>query len=148
MSGFTARHVRNLLTHADYLDSLPEEGFNMRTFYRPNGDVCVGFPAMATKKPECGTVACALGHAPSAGFKPKVDEDWGDYCIRIFGPLATMKVHIRCPDSGAWHYVFGGYWAVAEDPYDRTAKAAAQRMRRITKIIVRRMRSEAINARD
>jgi hypothetical protein len=110
-----AKHKANLLKLAAYLDTLPDdyERFDMYEYMKDeDGDVVW---ITTQNKPTCGTVACAIGHGPSAGVRVYGDTDWGDYADRVFGRLPD-----RCFD-----YMFSSGWTY----YDNTPKGAAARIR-------------------
>ena len=64
---------------------------------------------------DCGTVACACGHGPLAGVKPKRGEDWEDYSIRAF----------TNGQPRLWSFLFSSDW----HDVDNTPKGAAARIR-------------------
>lgn len=66
---------------------------------------------------DCGTVGCALGHAPFFGFEKSSDEDWFKYCERHFGVRPDKT-------TNEWALFFGGSWAL----YDNTRLGAAKRI--------------------
>jgi len=109
-----AKHRRNLTKLADYLDALPEgyERFDMWSYMLDgsNGHE-VGRPGVLPSA--CGSVACAIGHGPSAGIRRRGDRNWEDYCSRVFGT------------GDAWSYLFSAQWAY----FDNTPKGAAARIR-------------------
>lgn len=109
------KHKDNLLKLATYLETLPDDygHFNMSE-YMENIDgyyVCITLQ----NKPDCGTVACAVGHGPAAGIRVYGDTSWGDYAERVFGYMTT----------DAFEYMFGSSWS----DYDNTPKGAAARIR-------------------
>lgn len=122
----------NLKKLADYLDTLPTDytGFAMEHYYRLNKnftDIWDAARWMETaSEPECGSVACALGHGPAAGIKMKLaptalndlytSEMWSIYCLEAFGVVWG---------KGVAEWMFGGDWACC----DNTAKGAAARIR-------------------
>lgn len=63
---------------------------------------------------DCGTAACAIGHAPAAGIKPRRYESWHSYSHRTLAE----------PFSAEWHWAFGPEWAAV----DNTAIGAAKRI--------------------
>lgn len=122
----TTAHVENLLKLALYLLDLPEgySQFNMAVFYEENylGDRGRGYA-------ECGTVACAVGHAPRALSldPPDIvcpdesteeamdDEDpWLSWSDRHLGKLSTP----------VWQFCFTGFWTSR----DNTPQGAAARI--------------------
>lgn len=116
----TASQVENLLKLALYLLDLPEgyNQFNMAVFYEENylGDRGLG-------DAECGTVACAVGHAPRAlsleppdeSTEAMGDEDpWFSWSHRHLGKLSTP----------VWQFCFGGFWTSC----DNTPQGAAARI--------------------
>lgn len=110
----------NLLLLAERLEKLPANynHFNMNDYINRNLD-----PGEITKKVlhNCGTVACAVGHAPTIrGLNARKDENWEEYSERIFG----FDFYSRKFD-----FAFGGDWADEGDPRHHTAHAAAKRIR-------------------
>ena len=113
-----AKHKANLLKLADYLETLPDdyERFHMAEYMvARKGGYWETFGPDEQPKPVCGTVACAVGHGPSAGIRLYGDLDWTDYAERVFGPI-TMD---------DFKYMFGSEWSC----YDNTPKGAASRIR-------------------
>jgi hypothetical protein len=115
------KHRDNLLKLADYLDALPDdyEQFDMSEYMMERDDQHPAYWGTLSieerSKPVCGTVACAVGHGPSAGIRVYGDECWGSYADRVFGFL---------PDDG-FDYMFASGWSVD----DNTPKGAAARIR-------------------
>jgi hypothetical protein len=68
---------------------------------------------------DCGTVGCAIGHAPHAGIVKTDFENWYQYSDRAFG----LK-----EDSPQWMYCFCPDWS----GFDNTPQGAAARLRTIT----------------
>lgn len=102
----------NLRKLADYLDTLEPKRFNMGHFAEYQGRL------LGAYEPEtnlCGTVCCALGNGPRAGFPPLGNELWPEYAERIFG----------LPDGSRWEWCFSGQW----EETDNTATGAAARIR-------------------
>ena len=89
----------NLARLADYLETVPQSAFDMESF---------------EEETDCGTVACAVGHGPAAGFPKPVLEAWTSYSSREFAP-----------DSPAWDWCFFGRWSET----DNTPQGAAARIR-------------------
>lgn len=103
----TAKQRANLAKLADFLDSGdPRIHFDMSSYTSSGPDT-----AHVLK---CGSVGCAVGHGPMAGVSAKRNEDWTDYCSRVF-----------TPDYDAWGWMFGASW----QDVDPTAKGAARRIR-------------------
>lgn len=115
------KHRENLLKLADYLDKLPDdyEQFHMRQ-YMMTTDVREVMYIWEQTKPDCGTVACAVGHGPSAGIRVYKDDSWEDYADRVFGDL----------NGDSFTYMFGASWSETDD----TAKGAAARIRTYVKL--------------
>lgn len=70
----------NLARLATYLESLPSDyaNFDMGVFAHREG-YDIDTPCEMTY--ECGTVACAVGHAPAAGIPAEIhDCSWSEYC--------------------------------------------------------------------
>lgn len=106
----------NLAKLAAYLWTLPADypDFEMSRFIRPRNFDCV--PAYAHVA-VCGTAACAAGHGPRAGIKPRKNETWYSYSYRAFIDGGN--------DGGdAWYWVFSAGWT----DYDNTVHGAAARI--------------------
>lgn len=114
---------RNLLALADHLESLPTDydRFDMRYFHLTDKGAGHnrGRPLEASRAPECGTVACAMGHAPSISkrFAGRPEEGWADYGTRMFNIIPHE----------AWNWCFSGVWSEHEG--QDTPAAAAARIR-------------------
>lgn len=117
------KHKDNLLKLAAYLEKLPDdyEQFEMNVFMAlrnedagPYDRRWIEFDPDEVKRPGCGTVACAVGHGPSAGIRVYRDQSWHSYVDRVFGPL----------DDYDFDYMFGPSWS----HYDNTPKGAAARI--------------------
>ena len=122
------KQKKNLITLANGLmnfdvNKYPNVRFEMLTFGN-----CYNYNEQEN---ECGTVGCALGHAPLFGFKyipmyeihpgtlterfnPK-GERWEDFGKRVFG-VSTMFRN--------WDWLFAGGWTII----DNTRRGAAQRI--------------------
>jgi hypothetical protein len=125
----------NLIKLADYLDALPANyrHFSMQTYaakdvtfddyddeaYFADEDV-LETPAQVipTFINECGSCACAIGHAPLAGIPVEPDDSWISYEQRSFG----VSGHPDHETYRAWDYMFGP--DNSNDP-----KEAAERIR-------------------
>jgi len=108
---------------ADYLDALPDDydKFKMECFVKFNSkreedsqiDVPLFSEHLIESFHECGSSACALGHAPLAGIHFNgLDHDhfgnlsWYDYSDRCFiGRRLDYRDYIV-----AWHFVFSMSW--------------------------------------
>lgn len=124
MLDITPQQRENLLQLADYLYALPEgyKSFDMNEYaqvidWSLDDELTIPFtnfnPEMLHS---CDTVACAIGHGPSAGIKAKGSvSDWLDYSMEVFGAGFNDDLYKWC---------FHGYWA----DEDNTAKGAAQRI--------------------
>jgi hypothetical protein len=121
-------NCKNLILLAERLEALPPaySHFNMMDFVQDEHGEYVEaaeYPANITRKliHNCGTTACAIGHAPTIrGLQARKDEDWNDYCLRVFGFERETK---------AWDFAFGPDWAICDDERHGTAHAAAKRLR-------------------
>lgn len=129
----------NLRKLADYLAALPEDyqHFEMSYFFQLNYDLMDrlyqdslrGKPGLKSnlfyKKgfyeshlTECGSAACAIGHAPAALEIELADYDFIDDWV-IFSKQFLIKVE----DLG-WDWCFSGVWEIT----DNTPHGAAQRI--------------------
>lgn len=109
-------HAGNFAKLALYLNSakIPEEKFTMEWIIdnRKDDEFKCDYPALAKKKyNECGTSACALGHAPLAGIKPRPGMSWGEYDTCMLTDSLTDE----------WEHCFDASWG-------GTAKDAAKRI--------------------
>lgn len=108
-------HRANLEKLAAYLETLPSgyEHFSMFDYCNIHGWASTN-PTEADTVTACGTVACAIGHGPSAGIPPRPGEDWDDYESRVF----QLKNH-------EWMWCFSSNWVSV----DNTPQGAAKRIR-------------------
>lgn len=74
----------NLRKLADYLMAIPADyqNFSMHAYAEDSE----GYDLSPTEVllHDCGTVACALGHAPAAGIPALPSENWYEYGLRAF----------------------------------------------------------------
>lgn len=109
----------NLIKLANYLMALPDdyENFEMSKFCAPSITYSPHHydPQTSVKEVKCGAVACAVGHAPSAGIgKYSRLNDWDEFSTKFL--IAT--------GSEDWEWCFSGAWADT----DNTPKGAALRI--------------------
>lgn len=127
----TTHQFRNLLTLAEGLLELPADysGFHMH-YYRVRSAFDDCDPPLSMLSPSgefegygdpmrvpnvCGTVACAVGHAPEIlGVAPRLYESWDGYAEWVFGDL---------PED-LFSYCFDSDW----DQHDNTPQGAAARI--------------------
>lgn len=128
-------HRQNLTKLADYLAQLPDdyEQFEMKCYIgEPEGgrheSAVLSLPEVRSYALEnhgvpCGTVACAIGHGPTAGmlfqpehFYPDNRPDFRAYATATFGTPAW---------SDEYDWMFSPGWS----RYDNTASGAAARIR-------------------
>ena len=103
----------NLLKLRDGLAALPDDyqHFGMGLYY---GNLTP--PEVGTVAPSaCGSVACAVGHAPSMVEPPIALENWRCYCLRVFGMQQ---------DSIDWIWLFSPNWS----DHDNTVAGAVSRI--------------------
>lgn len=113
-------HRSRLAALADLLDTVPEERFDMHSYYWTEQRDFGWDPHHTVNiRNECGTIGCALGWAPSL-FAPLDAEGWGEYGERVFGAPDT---------SAAWSWVFSPDWGL--DDIDNTPRGAAARIRHL-----------------
>lgn len=111
---------RKLRKLAALLDTVPNSKFDMTAYCAMwAGDQIVSAAFNPSTVPEtirnCGTSACALGHAPRI-YPGKENEEWTQYTLRVFDiPEFTLS----------WDWMFSPFW----DEYDNTASGAAKRIR-------------------
>lgn len=114
----TSEQRANLEVLASYLEGLPPDyqHFGMRSFLSHDGRwICLD--KIDSICSPCGTVACAVGHAPNAGIPiSPYDEGWTDYSERVFGLPS---------EDDEWEWCFSNHWADEDD----THYGAAARIR-------------------
>lgn len=110
-------HRLNLLALAKYLDELVQPAkFNMRYYWRTrNRSRFLTAIDRDDYKSECGTVACAVGHAALL-FEALPSESWSSFSERVFGVNSEGK---------EWRWMFGPNWSTV----DNTPQGAAKRIR-------------------
>ena len=118
-------NITNLTLLANYLNTLPDNyaHFDMSLYLTDTDEDNtseLGISEIAYYKPtNCGTSACAVGHAPYVPGMPQpndADYGWSDYSERIFELESYDK---------AWDWCFSAAW----DDIDNTPKGAAARIR-------------------
>lgn len=139
----TEDNIANLARLADLLASLPlhDARFGMSNFGLSRHDTSSygDYPDTTVDHP-CGTVACALGWAPSI-LPPRHHETWEQYTDRLLLTSVDITTTVTVPDalfeddrpsvSGysiyelAWTWLFAGTWARRDD----TPHGAAARIR-------------------
>ena len=109
----TVEQQANLRKLAEHLLTLPAEypSFAMSRFTNDGA----GFGDDEVHVAECGTAACAVGHAPMIGFEPLEGEYWSPYSERLF----IEHCHLE-----PWEWCFGAKWSEV----DNTAHGAAYRI--------------------
>jgi hypothetical protein len=110
-------NVENLAILANYLEGVPPPRFSMRDFAIDE----YGEPLLIGAH-ECGTIACAAGHGPAAGFPIENDHNWLLYVERVFGLRPTSR-------GDAWRWCFAGAWSYIDD----TPAGAAKRIHHLVK---------------
>ena len=119
-------NIKNLTLLAAYLEKLPAyyEHFNMASYMCDEDDFQIVLSQAAGHPPtHCGTVACAVGHAPFVTGMPQPnfsDYSWAYYSERIFDMGGNDM---------AWDWCFSAPW----DDVDNTPKGAAARIRYLIK---------------
>lgn len=143
----TQLNFENLNKLADFLETLPEEKFDLSQYRKDKKDDV--YEAEFKSMTDCGTVGCAIGWAPFIeGLEPKEEEfkhawhapeigkvlDYAGYSERVFG--ATFSHLTYDPDSEAMNFMFSAKWTryfdFDSDPLENTPKATADRVRIVT----------------
>lgn len=108
-------HTIRLRTLAQFLATKAEpRHFDMSAFFRDSDNNTECDPGDITDAAinECGSVACAIGHAPLL-FRPLPGELWISYSDRVFN-LATM--------SDEWKWLFAAEWSNTDNTLEGAAK--------------------------
>lgn len=108
-------NIANLITLCEFLPTVPQAQFDMRTYASMEEDYDLPIDAH-----ECKTAGCAVGWAPAAGlpYNCEWDRDWMEYSERVF----DMKA-----GDPAWLWCFSAYWGYV----DNTAAGAAKRIKHL-----------------
>lgn len=106
----------NLMKMANHIETIPQEDFNMRRF-RKGG---------LSKKIECNTVGCAVGHCTILDTENIKKNFMDEYCNVEF--LYWSKVFTDLYDD-QWEYLFSYAWV----NIDNTPQGTANRIRYIVK---------------
>lgn len=136
LKNFTRAQKANLKKLATYLEALPEdythfdmEGFTSldaedeAKYARENGGL---------DKYPCGTVACAVGHGPSAGVPFRKGKDFYTGIFRFCQDTPepdwdVYSTRFAPADTQVWIFLFGCVWS----GIDNTHRGAAARIRYI-----------------
>lgn len=132
----TEINEKHLLLLADGLEKVPQSQFDMHEYRQREKDSGEFTVCTFVSKNDCGTIGCALGHAPLIpGLEPIKDDFnchangdlinlmWDRYCMRVFG-IASRYIN-----SPAWTFLFYGRWR----HFDNTPQGAAKRIRFLVK---------------
>lgn len=131
-------HRDNLEKLGRYLANLTpkhnEEHFNMRKFAEHDYEAFIPTPENIEKyykRCYCGTVGCAVGHAPLAmpkEFMEAIKEiDFVKACTDAWGEISEELFGLPC-SSYKWDWLFGGAWAYDYNHYAHTSWAVADRI--------------------
>ena len=129
-------NTENFLKLATKLDTVPQEEFHMEIYRGILSKSGVPLHRRFRSPSDCGTVGCALGHAPLTPGLETIPLDfpihyilgepqgrqleWDSYALRIFG---------ISPESDAGAFIFSSGWT----PVDNTPQGAAARIRYLLK---------------
>lgn len=116
-------HDDNLLTLANFLDTLPDTAPFSMLEYTSLGYDCPAEYALGLAPLPCNTAACAVGYGPPAGLPAVADDlsvsgtviDWRSYSERVFGSSSG---------DVEFEWMFGGSWSRT----DNTPQGAAKRI--------------------
>ncbi len=117
MTKISAKQRKNLNKLADYLLALPEDyqHFGMEGFCSTD-EQCIDPHVKEAKKFPCGTVACAVGHAITAGVKNTAKyTTWWSY----------SDDYLLDSNSAEWDWCFEGSWSYTDD----TPQGAGKRIK-------------------
>jgi hypothetical protein len=111
-------NIENLEKLARFLLALPSDyqHFAMDSYFRIDSAAYRRAPK-EDNPANCGAVACAIGHAVTAGLPMTEDESFYHYSLRVFGLDAEDDEHI-------WDWCFDPDW----QHFDNTPAGAADRI--------------------
>lgn len=112
----TAEQRRNLRKLAMYLLGKLKAAFTMDAFTESDNH-----GMGAEKLIECGSIGCALGHAPYAGIRKKRSENWWEYGQRCFVSGTNS--------DPVWNWCFSSYWTSRDNTPDGAAKRIVYALR-------------------
>jgi len=108
----------NLLKMANHIETIPQKEFDMEKYRKDR----------SSKKIECNTVGCAVGHCTI--LDP--DNIQKNYLCRFYGDinfLTWSEDFTGVNDMPQWNYLFGDRWKYT----DNTPKGTANRIRHVVK---------------
>jgi hypothetical protein len=120
--GIEPEQVSNYVLLADYLTTLPADykDFDMESYMQVPGEPWTAGSAKTIAAAGCGTVACAIGHGPTAGIPAMPFEDWGFYTPRVFGGVLSLMTTSEARDrlvtwcfDSVWTYMDNTHWGAA-----------------------------------
>jgi len=126
MNKTTEQHRKNLKQLADYLLSLPKDykSFDMQQFVETQGSETDIEKRLIEGEtvPQCGAVACAMGHSTDAGlsvssYMDGESIDWRQTGIDLYGVDSVRT-------GEAWDWAFSSDWA----DLDNTPQGAGKRI--------------------
>lgn len=102
----------NLLKMADYIETIPQEQFDMKEFRTLDEDRVL---------PECNSVGCIIGHCTALDADNLPRYDGGKIDFNEWGQKFTEISRV----SDDWYYLFSSWWKYT----DNTPTGAAKRIR-------------------
>lgn len=118
----TDLHRANLKKLADYLMTLPEDyaNFDMASYFCEDGFADEKMLIEGSSINQCGTSACAVGHAQDAGLTLTVDMtdctvNWRQTSIDLFGLSSSLSY-------GGWNWCFAAEWETTDNSPQGAAK--------------------------
>ena len=121
---FSAANRANLERLADYLESLPRnyKHFDMKTFvneYAPGADTdaIIEYALHNGGVNQCGTVACAVGHGPAAGFlfSRRMPSLWIEGKPNWFAYTARFFLSSKRGQNVMFDWLFGEEWVSVDN---------------------------------
>jgi len=100
----------NLSSMADYIETIPQEKFDMNTYRRGE-----------SVKHACGSVGCILGHCTILDERPLPVDYYADIAFASW----SLEFTGLNPNSDEWDYLFSSFWTYG----DNTPTGAAKRIR-------------------
>ena len=107
----------NLLKLAKFLETLPQEKFDIGKYRKCKG----GYLAPFRDVDNCGSIGCSIGWAPFVKGLEPVSDDWNNDGTLSFGAYSRRIFNITHDE---WSWCFSSEWK----PVDNTPSGASERI--------------------